>query len=258
MGSEYAALLVNNGYSPPQTSDILPGRANGVIAVATVEGKPPAGLPRPVARRIHFSGYEWEVRQIPSDSGGVMHANSGSNSWTDPAGRLHMRIAREGPEWTCAEVNLTRSLGYGTYTFHFQGPPTLEPATVLGMFTWDELEGGQSHREMDIELSRWGDPTVKNAQFVVQPYFVAANVFRFMAPQSARTYSFRWEPGSVTFRAVGATQNPDRVLAEHVFTSGVPSPAGETVHINLYPFGKSRTPQHQGVEVVIEKFEFLP
>jgi hypothetical protein len=47
-------------------------------------------------------------------------------------------------------------------------------------------------------------------------------------------------------------------MAEHVFTSGIPSPGGESVHINLYIFGKSRTPQQNGVEVLIEKFEYLP
>ena len=130
----------------------------------------------------------------------------------------------------------------------------LEPGTVFSMFTWDDLEAGQNHREIDIELSQWGDPAVKNAQFALQPYYIAANVFRFNAPPAALTHSFRWEPGRVTFR----TAERDRIIAEHVFTSGVPSPGGETVHINLYIFGKSRTPQQHGVEVVMERFEFLP
>jgi len=48
------------------------------------------------------------------------------------------------------------------------------------------------------------------------------------------------------------------VVAGHAFTSGIPSPGGERVHINLYIYGKSRTPQKSGVEVVIEKFAHLP
>jgi hypothetical protein len=259
IGSDYAALLVDDGYTPPKTTDVLPGTGKGVLAVLTIEGRRSAEVPMPEAKWLHFSGYDWEVRQIPSDSGGVMHLNSASNVWTDPKGLLHLRIARSGGRWTCAEIGLTRSLGYGTYTFHFGRLPVLEPASVLGMFTWDEPEGEQSHREMDIELSRWGDPLAKNAQFVIQPYLVAANVFRFDSTSAAITYSFHWEPGSATFRAIErAGEGHGRALAEHVFTSGVPSPAGETVHINLYPYGKSRTQQQQGVEVVMEKFEFLP
>ena len=125
------------------------------------------------------------------------------------------------------------------------------------MFTWD-AGAGQDHREMDIELSQWGDPAAKNAQFVVQPYYVAANVFRYSAPSTALSYSFRWEPGSVSFRTMQAEGKATRPLAQHVFTSGVPEPGNETLHIDLYTYGKSRTPQREGVEVVLEKFEFLP
>ena len=258
VGSDYAALLVDEAYVPRRTTDVLPGTGNGVVAVATVAGRTSASSEPSGPSTVLFAGYEWQARQIPSDSGGVMHLNRASNAWTDAAGRLHLRIAREGKEWTCAEVYLTRSLGYGTYIFRVDSNPILEPATVLGMFTWDEMEAGQNHREIDIELSRWGDPTVKNAQFVIQPYYRAANVFRFVAPTAARTYSFRWEAGRVTFKSApnGIESGPS--VAEHVFTSGIPTPGSETAHINLYIYGKARTPQQRGVEVVIGKFQFLP
>ena len=51
------------------------------------------------------------------------------------------------------------------------------------MFTWDDLGIEQNHREMGIEISRWGDAANKNAQYVIQPYYVAANVVRFTAPR---------------------------------------------------------------------------
>jgi hypothetical protein len=256
MGTEYAAILVEPGYIPPKISDVLPEKGGAVIAVASIEGRNSKTL---VPKRIRFSGYEWDVRQVPSDSGGVMHTNSASNAWTDAKGWLHLRIAKESGEWTCAEVNLLRSLGYGSYSFLMREVPPLEPGTVLGMFTWDELEAGQNHREIDIELSQWGDPASKNAQFVVQPYYVPANVFRFISPSAALIHSFQWAPGRVSFKtAQQAPGNRSRVIAEHVFTSGIPSPGGESVHINLYIFGKSRTPQQNGVEVLIEKFEYLP
>jgi hypothetical protein len=256
LGTEYAALLVEPGYSPPTTAAVLPGKGNGVVAVASVRAPPGPLSPK----KIRFSGYEWEVRQMPSDGGGVMHANSASNAWTDAKGWLHLRIAHSAGEWTSAEVNLTRSLGYGSYSFVVRRAPRLEPGTVLGLFTYDHLEPGQEHREIDIELSQWGDPAIKNAQFVIQPYYVPANVFRFMSPPDAMlTHSFRWEAGRVSFKTVeeGRGMRP-RVLAEHEFTSGIPSPGEESVHLNLYIYGKSRIPQQNGVEVVIEKFQYLP
>lgn len=252
IGTEYAAVLADPSYSPPATSDSLPAPGNGVSAVRTIEGVAAATVTPKV---IHFGGYEWEARQIPTEGGGSPQINRASNAWADARGWMHLRIAKEGDNWTCAEVNLTRSLGYGTYTFHVQQTPALEPGTVFAMFTWDDLEAGQNHREFDIELSQWGDPTIKNAQFVVQPFYVAANVFRFIAPPASLIYSFHWEPGRLALKSQ-AEHGKD--VAEHVFTSGIPSPGGETVHMKLYIYGASRMPQQRGVEVVIEKFEFLP
>jgi hypothetical protein len=47
-------------------------------------------------------------------------------------------------------------------------------------------------------------------------------------------------------------------MSEHEFTSGIPIPANEAAHIDLYDFRHSRNSSQQPVEVVIEKFEFLP
>ena len=256
LGTEYAALLVEPGYSPPITADVLPGTGKGVVAVAAVGALPGPKSPK----KLRFSGYEWEVRQMPSDGGGAIHANSASNVWTDAKGWLHMRITREGREWNCAELSLPRSLGYGSYSFLVRPMTSFEPGTVLGFFTYDHLEPGQDHREIDIQLSQWGDPAIKNAQYVIQPYYVAANVFRFVSPQSARlTHSFRWEAGRVSYQTVqGEPGVRPRVIAEHEFTSGIPSPGNETVHLNLYVYARAQTPQQNGVEVVIEKFQYLP
>lgn len=259
IGTQYAALLVGSKYLPLQTTDILPAQGEDVIAIASVAGRTVKTPEGPPPKTIHFSGYEWEVRQTPTDSAGVMHTNSPSNAWTDAKGRLHLKISKEAGEWACAEIILQRSLGYGWYGFHLRETPELEPGTVLGMFTWDEAEAGESHREMDIELSQWGDPAARNAQFTIQPYYVPANTFRFTASARAMTYSFHWEPSRVSFTsAQEAPGVAPRVLAEHVFSSGIPTPGDERVHINLYVYGKSQTPQRNGVEAVIEKFEFLP
>ena len=115
----------------------------------------------------------------------------------------------------------------------------------------------QNHREMNIELSRWGDAGNKNAQFVVQPYYIPANVFRFNAPAGALTHSLRWEPGRAGFRTVrGSVVNGSSLVAERTFTSGVPSPGGESIHLALYVFGNAKNPLPNNVEVVIEKFEY--
>ena len=125
------------------------------------------------------------------------------------------------------------------------------------MFVWDEAETTPTHREMDIEVSRWGKDDNKNAQFVVQPFYMSENTARFVAPGGPMRFSFRWEPGRVAFRAQRGTKA--KVVSEHVFASGVPSAGGEAVHLNFsITGGVSRDRQPSEAEVVIDRFEYLP
>lgn len=255
LGTDYAALLVDPEYAVVKKTDVLPAVGGPVKAIATVPGRPSSKAPAIVAKSVQFSGYTWEVLQVPTESAGVMHANSASNVWTDSEGFLHLRIARQQDQWTCAEVTLSRSLGYGEYKFTLRQLPPMEPGTVLGLFTHDPMEAAQDHREIDIELSQWGDPAAKNSQFAIQPYYLPANMFRFDSPNAALTHSFRWQRAHISFKSHRAN---NELIAEHVFTSGVPTPGGERVHLNLYTFGKSPMPQQNGIEVIIEKFEYRP
>jgi len=269
LGTEYAALLVGPEYVPPATMDALPEKGGAVVAVAKVlgEGFNPLDpkTAHPSLKTLNFSGYEWDVRQLPSPRGGASNPYDPANAWTDANGWLHLRITKAAKEWLCAEVSLRRSLGYGSYLFIVQEVSQLEPAAVLGMYTWDDLNADQNHREMDIEISRWGDPASKNTQYAIQPYYVPVNMFRLMTPGGVITHSFYWEPGRVLFKSVrgksisgSETGTGSGVIAEHVFTSGVPSPGSELVHLSLYVYGKTRTPLQNEAEVVIERFEYLP
>jgi hypothetical protein len=216
--------------------------------------------PQITPKTVDFSGYEWKVRTAGSNRGGEINSYDPANVSTDDRDALHLRIAKSSRKWTCAEVNLTRSLGYGLYRFVVRDSSHLEPAAVLTMFTWDDSAQDKNHREFDVEISRWGDALSKNAQYVVQPFYVPRNVARFMVPSGILTYSFRWEPGKVSFRTVQVTTagSGSRVVAEHVFTSGVPTPGGESVHLNLYVYGNAASSLQNPTEVVIEKFEYLP
>lgn len=255
LGTEYAALLVEPGYRPPATTEMLPKAGGAVIATATIPG---TGTFVEGARKVlTFSGYEWEVRQTPSDRGGANDYDP-ANAWVDAEGSLHLKLTQRDGRWTSAEVILTRSLGYGTYTFVVRDTSRMDPAAALGMLTWDDLGIEQNHRELDIEISQWGDRSIPNAQYVVQPYYVPANVARFSAPPGRLTHSLRWEPGRAafsTFRAAGASGPP---IAQHEFTSGVPIPGAERVRMNLYFFRYSPLPPQGDVEIVIERFQYFP
>jgi hypothetical protein len=256
LGTEYAALLVNPAYRPPATLDFLPQPGGDVIAIATVKGQGESQLP---TQTLRFGGYEWEARAAVSPRGGRINSYDPANAWTDANGALHLRIAKGKKGWTCAEVKLTRSLGYGSYVFVVRDTSRLESAAVFSMLTWDDLGAEQNHREMDIEISRWGDPGSQNAQYVVQPYYVPANTARFLAPAGGLTHVLRWEPGRASFKTVqGRDPEQGRVVFQHVFSSGVPAPGKETLHINLYVFGIPGVPLQNEAEVVVEKFAYFP
>ena len=253
-GNAYAALLVNPGYNPPLTVNDLPRQGGPVEAVVTAEG---SALVQPPARQVLFSGYEWQVRQTPGNPGGSRNQYDPGNVWVDQKGFLHLRIARGARGWSSAEAYLSRSLGYGSYRFVVGDVSPMEPAAAL---TISAMDDSLPYNSMDIEISRWGEPGGKNAQYVIQPYFVPANVVRFLATPGTLTYSFDWEPGRVAFQTIRESLSSGRTepVAAHVFTSGVPTPGKETIRLNLFVFENKRIPLQHGLEVTFEKFEYLP
>ena len=258
LGEEYSALLVDPGYSPPQTTEVLPAAGGAVAAVAVVKGQT-ASPSSP--KMLHFSGYDWLVRDLLSYRGGSMNSFDPANAWTDKNGFLHLRVRKNQDGWACAEVQLTRSLGYGTYLFVVRDISHLEPSAVLTFFTWDGMVGTDENRqELDMEMSRWGLPNNENAQYVVQPYYIPTNIVRFSAPAGLLTHAFRWEPGQVTFTTyVGAqVTGAAHLLNQHVFTAHVPAAGGEVTRINLYVFGWGKVPLQRENEIVVEKFKYYP
>jgi hypothetical protein len=258
LGIQYAALLVDPTYNPPQQTESLPIVGNGVVALAVVDGKGLAPV-LPAPKILNFSGYEWITSAGPIFRAGSRNFFDPANVWTDQRGALHLRISGRPGEWAAAEVKLTRSLGYGTYRFQVHDVSHLEPSALLTLITWDGVGTESTRRELDVELGRWGYVENTNVNYVVQPYYVPANFVAFREPPAAYTHSFRWEPGQVTFSTAAGSGTPsDRVINRHVFTSGVPSPEGTTVRIGLYVFHRGKIPLKNANEVVVDKFEYLP
>ncbi len=259
LGFEYAALLVEPGYRPSPTMDVAPTRGGFVISLTIVKG---IGSPQLAPTKpLHFSGHDWKVRTIAGDRGGLNNLYDGDNAWTDASGALHLRIKKKGARWSCAEAELTRSLGYGTYTVVVRDTSHLEPAAVLSINTFDEGAGDQNYRELDVEMGRWGDGTSKNnAQYGIQPFYVPGNVAPFTAPSGTVTHSLHWESGRASFKTVrGSSMNAGApVVSEHVFSSGVPSAGQETLQLLFYVVASDKKPLQNENEVVVEKFEYLP
>jgi hypothetical protein len=210
---------------------------------------------------LKFSGYDWAVRTIASNKGGLNNLYDSQNAWTDASGALHMQIKKKSDMWSCAEIYLNRSLGYGSYSVTVRDTSHLEPAAIFSMFTFDDSRSEEHFREMDIEVGGRGDAANKNnARYVVQPLYIPANLFAFATPSGTLTYVLRWEPGRVTFKTFRGKSTGARaqLVSEHEFTSGIAVPGKAIPRLIFYVVASDKHPMQKPSEVVIEKFEYLP
>ena len=157
LGLQYAALLVDPTYNPPQQTESLPIVGNGVVALAVVNGEGPAPvLPSP--KILNFSGYEWTTSAGPIFRAGSRNFFDPANVWTDERGALHLRISGSPGKWAAAEVKLTRSLGYGTYSFQLRDVSHLEPSALLTLIAWDGVGTESTRRRVGCVKRSLGIP----------------------------------------------------------------------------------------------------
>ena len=218
-------------------------------------------------RALRFAGYDWlaKTSNVLVGPGPNYFSDSPDNVWLDDQGRLHLRVARDATgQWQAAEVVLQRSFGYGTYTFKLDGPPNeLDVNVVFGMFTWND-DPAENHRELDIEIARWGRAAAANGRYTVQPYELPDRMFDFRQPPAGAQTSQRidWQPGRVHFQSwMGWASIPpsaDAMIAARSFESGVPRPGGEQTRLNLWLDGGTAPQDTMGTEVIVSGFEFVP
>jgi hypothetical protein len=258
LGFEYAALLVEPDYHPFPTTDVTPTSGGSVALVTIVKG---VGTPQLAPTgSLKFSGYDWAVRMTASDKGGANNLYDPENAWTDTSGALHMQIKKKSGGWSCAEIFLNRSLGYGTYSVTVRDTAHLEPAAAFSMFTFDESASEQHFHEMDVEVHGRADaPNKNNALFAVQPFYSPGHLFSFAAPSGTLTHVLRWEPGHVSFKTFRGRSSGAgaQLVSEHEFT-GIPPPAQAKARLIFFAGASDKNPMQKPSEVVVEKFEYLP
>lgn len=259
--TKIAAFLVPSNYFPPLiggAQELPTDLFDNAVAEAMVEREP-------TRRTLEFSGYTWEVKEselAPVGPGPNYFSNNQEDVWVDGTGRLHMKIVMRDGRWYSTEIINTESLGYGSYSFTLAGPfEQVNENIVLGFFTWDTAAPAFNYREIDIELARWGDPANDNAQYVVQPYTTAGNIFRFDLPANvdSSTHVFTWEADRVHFRTVrGADRNGESIMSWAYTGADIPPAGDEQVRINLWLFRGAPPSDGQETEVVIDAFSFIP
>lgn len=212
-------------------------------------------------RTVEFSGHTWYVKASDEKvgPGPNIFSDSGTYVRVDENGWLHLKISRSGDVWHCAEIVCADSLGYGTYRFELADPVNeLDKNTVLGVFTWDD-GAPPYYREIDIELSRWGDAGYADSQYVVQPYTVSGNMHRFETSHNGETvHSFAWSSKGIAFKSVKSDGALIDSWSYTPDTSGKDFPVhgNEKLHINFWLLENSAPSDGAEKEVVIKKFSF--
>lgn len=255
-----AAFLIPVNYEPPVLSGAaqLPSElSENAVAEETIS--------RASERRtINFSGYSWVVKEsdvVNVAPGPNYFSDNEEDVFVDEDGRLHLKISYRDGKWYSSEVINTESFGYGTYRLTIGQVLSLDYNVVLGFFTWDDAASEDNHREIDVEISQWGDPNNDNAQFVVQPYILPGNMFRFEISEevSGSRHEIEWAEDEIAFTSIDVS-NPEAEdsIASWVYTgSSIPSAENETVRINLWLVDGQPPSDSSAVEVIFESFEFI-
>lgn len=221
------------------------------------------------ARVIRFSGYEWEVR--PGADGGP-----GPNHWdpssvrVDSQGRLHLKITHSGGQWHCAEVTSLHSFGFGRYQFQVTGVlDRLDRNVVLGLFNYPPPGAGpDGTNEIDIEYSRWGNPSSLPASETIYPAHEgikpASVTHEFTMPPglSDTTQRFDWRSGGTTFQCLRGHRDDNH--GEYAHWTFRPADRQRLpqkplpVHINLWLVRGKAPYDGREVEVIVKQFLFTP
>ncbi|CAN5599194.1 hypothetical protein BH10ACI4_BH10ACI4_18840 [soil metagenome] len=261
LGTQYAALLGKDDVVPAPLLDALPAVGNDVFAVNTIQANGTYVAPAhkvSATKTLRFNGFDWQVRTINGDYGGRTNEYSSENVFLDEAGALHMRITRDAGGWVCSEVHSVRSLGYGDYRLQAEDVGQLEPAIMFSMFTFLAQPTDGDYREMDIHITRRGEPTNKNAEFVVAPYFVPVDFYYFDVPAGPLALQLKWFPERAEFSASRPQKTKESPLEFWSFNTGVPKADGAQIYINLCNYGNARIPPTHNAEVVVKSFDFFP
>ena len=229
-----------------------------VLGLALVLLRPVPSVGQTAGTTVTFAGSSWAVKASAGlvGPGPNVFSDSPENVWVDAAGQLHLRITNRDGQWRSAEVILARSLGYGTYRWTVASPVgRLDPNVVLGLFTWSD-DPAYNHREIDIEIARWGEATGdSNAQYVVQPWDRAGNLRRFVQPDAGpTTHEFTWTQKSVSFRS--ATQAGETISAWTYKGRDIPRAGDERTRMNLWLDRGAAPTNGAEVEVVLSGFTF--
>ncbi|QBI20311.1 hypothetical protein ER308_12545 [Egibacter rhizosphaerae] len=220
-----------------------------------------SGEDRETAAVFEWAGHEWET----SDR----HGGPGPTTFdpdhvtVTPEGDLRLRLDGVDGAWHGAEVATTEPVGgYGTYRWTIAVDDVAEWGLipVLGLFTYDWRAPEEGHREIDIELARWGSESVGNLWYTVwaDDSGEPDNNDPGVELGGDRTVQeFTWTPGRIHWETRHAATGEVLGAWSIDDPARVPAPGEERTMMNLWLMNGD-PPDRGEVEVRIEDFAFTP
>jgi len=220
------------------------------------------------AQTINWQGYTWTIKSGAGLGPGPNNWNL-TNCFVDANGYLHLVITPDASSpngWDCAELYTTNAIGFGTYQWQIEArTDQLDPWVVLGLFPYGPPAlGPDGSNEIDIEYSRWGNPTGTDGGFTVYPdsgTTIISHKFTFNLGGTYTTSRFKWGTKGIQFWLMGGFQPVE--ATQNVMATWNYTPTNQLVtipqnamplHINLW-LDKGHIPSNgQPVEVIIHSF----
>ncbi len=184
---------------------------------------------------------------------------------------LHLKAMQRDGKWTCAELVMTTSLGFGTYQWQLQGrPDQMDRNLVLGLFNYPTPDIGPDRtNEIDIEFARWGNAAWPNGNWTVYPAVLGtkplSTTFEFSLTGDLSTHRFIWSSDKVRYASLNGLReigDNNGLLRKKTFA---PADARHRipqhvlpVHMNLWLYEGRAPVDGQPVEMVIRSFTFVP
>lgn len=201
---------------------------------------------------VNFSGYAWTVRSGFYAPGPNNWSNDPRDVFTDTNGRLHLSVVNRNGVWYSSEVSLPSSLGYGTYEFDISSRvDQINPNLIAAPFLYQD----DTH-EIDIEYTRWSDPTAPNTWMTVQPSG-SLNETNFTTNQGTNPVTARieWTPDHITLSTMqnGIALNSWTYSGANNF-----APGNERLHINFWQNRGWAPINNLTNEFIVDAMRFTP
>lgn len=215
----------------------------------------------PTQRRptlIDWKGYTWLINEYAGYPGPNRFLPS--NVSVDEDGYLHLQIRKIGDVWTCAQLQTTTALGFGTYRCVISGRmDLLDPNIVVSMFNY----GGTDYiNEIDIEFAQWGNPDYGPIGYTAYPPHASPNfnsAFPMDQTSNDTTHTFIWTPSEVNFFAQQGNKASGDLSDPIAGAHSIVSPDIEMPLVFIVWLYSGFGPVNDtDFEVIIKDFTFVP